>query len=44
MAENMDGHHIPVIKDWRLNEKSHGALEGICRADMALEYGDDQVR
>lgn len=41
MAEEIDIHHISVIKDWRLNEKSHGALEGLSRSDMALKYGDE---
>lgn len=26
IAEEMDIHHIPIIKDYRLNEKSYGAL------------------
>jgi len=36
MADELDAHHIPVVKNWKLNEKSDGALEGLCKEDMAL--------
>ncbi|HQQ69715.1 MAG TPA: 2,3-bisphosphoglycerate-dependent phosphoglycerate mutase, partial [Alicycliphilus sp.] len=28
---------------WRLNERHYGALQGLNKADMAKQYGDDQV-
>ena len=34
---------VPVQNDWRLNERHYGALQGLNKADMALEYGDAQV-
>lgn len=34
---------IPVHRSWRLNERSYGALEGMKKAEIAAEYGDDQV-
>ncbi|MBS9766009.1 MAG: 2,3-diphosphoglycerate-dependent phosphoglycerate mutase [Flavobacteriaceae bacterium] len=34
---------IPVHKDWRLNEKSYGALQGMNKAETAEKYGDEQV-
>ncbi|MDE6265786.1 MAG: 2,3-diphosphoglycerate-dependent phosphoglycerate mutase [Muribaculaceae bacterium] len=34
----------PVIKDWRLNERFYGALQGLNKAETAREYGDEQVR
>lgn len=40
-AMNMD--YLPVEKDWRLNEKSYGAIQGLNKADTAKKYGDDQV-
>lgn len=34
---------LPVVKDWRLNERHYGALQGLNKAEMARQYGDDQV-
>jgi 2,3-bisphosphoglycerate-dependent phosphoglycerate mutase len=35
---------IPVQKDWRLNERHYGALQGLNKAETAQEHGDDQVK
>jgi 2,3-bisphosphoglycerate-dependent phosphoglycerate mutase len=32
-----------VHNDWRLNERHYGALQGLNKADMARQYGDQQV-
>jgi len=34
---------LPVKQDWRLNERHYGGLQGLNKADMAKEYGDEQV-
>ncbi|MDZ7724691.1 MAG: 2,3-diphosphoglycerate-dependent phosphoglycerate mutase [candidate division KSB1 bacterium] len=34
---------IPVIRDWRLNERHYGALQGLNKAETAAEHGEDQV-
>ena len=34
---------MPVQNDWRLNERHYGALQGLNKADMAREFGDEQV-
>jgi len=34
---------VPVQHDWRLNERHYGALQGLNKADMAKEYGEEQV-
>jgi 2,3-bisphosphoglycerate-dependent phosphoglycerate mutase len=34
---------LPVVKDWRLNERHYGSLQGLNKADMAREFGDEQV-
>jgi 2,3-bisphosphoglycerate-dependent phosphoglycerate mutase len=34
---------VPVRNDWRLNERHYGALQGLNKAEVAREYGDDQV-
>jgi 2,3-bisphosphoglycerate-dependent phosphoglycerate mutase len=35
---------IPVIKNWRLNERHYGALQGLNKAETAEKYGEDQVK
>lgn len=37
-----DRHWIPVIRDWRLNERHYGALQGLDKAATKEKYGDDQ--
>lgn len=34
---------VPTYKNWRLNEKSYGALQGMNKAETAEKYGEDQV-
>ena len=41
--DEMDRAWLPVVKDWRLNERHYGALQGLNKADMAKQYGDAQV-
>ena len=41
--DTMDRTWLPVVKDWRLNERHYGGLQGLNKADMAKEYGDEQV-
>ncbi|MBN9204140.1 2,3-diphosphoglycerate-dependent phosphoglycerate mutase [Methylibium sp. Pch-M] len=41
--DGMDRTWLPVIKDWRLNERHYGGLQGLNKADMAKQFGDEQV-
>lgn len=41
--DKMDRTWLPVVNDWRLNERHYGALQGLNKADMAKQYGDEQV-
>ena len=41
--DEMDCTWLPVVKHWRLNERHYGALQGLNKADMAAQYGDEQV-
>ncbi len=41
--EQMDRTWLPVVKNWRLNERHYGSLQGLNKADMAKQYGDAQV-
>jgi 2,3-bisphosphoglycerate-dependent phosphoglycerate mutase len=34
---------LPVVNDWRLNERHYGALQGLNKAETARQYGDEQV-
>src|SRR5881296_3374920 len=35
---------IPVIKDWRLNERHYGALQGLNKAETAAKHGEAQTK
>jgi 2,3-bisphosphoglycerate-dependent phosphoglycerate mutase len=39
----MDRLWIPVEKDWRLNERHYGALQGLNKAETAAKFGEAQV-
>ncbi len=43
VLDAMDRTWLPVVKHWRLNERHYGALQGLNKADMAKQYGDEQV-
>ena len=43
MLDEMDQMWIPVVRDWRLNERHYGALQGLNKAETAARYGDEQV-
>jgi len=42
--EELDLAWIPVVNDWRLNERHYGALQGLNKTETAAKYGDDQVK
>ena len=41
--EEMDRLWLPVEKDWRLNERHYGSLQGLNKAEMAQQFGEAQV-
>ena len=43
VLDAMDRTWLPVVKHWRLNERHYGALQGLNKADMARQYGEQQV-
>ena len=43
VLEEMDRLWLPVEKDWRLNERHYGALQGLNKAETATKFGDAQV-
>ncbi|MES0490573.1 MAG: 2,3-diphosphoglycerate-dependent phosphoglycerate mutase [Leptospirales bacterium] len=34
---------IPVFRNWRLNERHYGDLQGLNKSETAAKYGDEQV-
>lgn len=44
VLDGMDLMWIPVVRDWRLNERHYGALQGLNKAETAREYGEEQVQ
>ena len=41
--EELDQVWLPVRRDWRLNERHYGALQGLNKAETAEKHGEDQV-
>lgn len=44
IADECDLLWVKMVKNWRLNERHYGALQGLNKAETAKEYGDDQVK
>jgi 2,3-bisphosphoglycerate-dependent phosphoglycerate mutase len=42
--DQMDLLWIPVERDWRLNERHYGALQGLNKAETTAKYGEEQVK
>ena len=43
-ADEIDCHYIPVIKNWRLNERHYGALQGLNKLETVEKHGKEQVQ
>lgn len=35
---------VPIVEDWRLNERHYGGLTGLDKAETARKHGEDQVK
>jgi 2,3-bisphosphoglycerate-dependent phosphoglycerate mutase len=44
VMDEMDLMWMPVLNDWRLNERHYGALQGLNKAQTAEKYGEAQVK
>ena len=42
--DGLDLMWIPVIRNWRLNERHYGALQGLNKTETAQKFGEDQVK
>lgn len=43
VLDKIDRCWLPVVKDWHLNERHYGALQGLNKADTAHKVGAEQV-
>ncbi|MEG2337058.1 MAG: 2,3-diphosphoglycerate-dependent phosphoglycerate mutase, partial [Bacteroidales bacterium] len=44
VLEEMDLLWIPIEKNWRLNEKHYGVLQGLDKVETSQKYGEAQVK
>jgi len=42
--EEMNLMWIPIINNWRLNERHYGGLQGLNKAETAAKHGEEQVK
>ena len=42
--DQMDLMWIPIHREWRLNERHYGALQGLNKAESAQQMGEEQVK
>jgi len=44
ILDQLDLLWLPVLRDWRMNERHYGALQGLNKAQTTATYGEAQVR
>ena len=44
VLDEMELMWIPVVRDWRLNERHYGDLQGLNKAETTAKFGVEQVR
>jgi 2,3-bisphosphoglycerate-dependent phosphoglycerate mutase len=44
LLDEMDLMWLPVHRDWRLNERHYGALQGLNKAETTMKFGEAQVK
>jgi 2,3-bisphosphoglycerate-dependent phosphoglycerate mutase len=44
VLDQVDQVWLPVYKEWRLNERHYGALQGLNKAETAARHGEEQVK
>lgn len=44
VLETIGQKDIPIIKDWHLNERNYGDLQGQNKAEAVEKYGEEQVK
>jgi 2,3-bisphosphoglycerate-dependent phosphoglycerate mutase len=43
VLDELDQLWLPVFRDWRLNERHYGALQGLNKAETAAQHGEEQT-
>ena len=43
VLDELDAMWLPTEHNWRLNERHYGALQGLNKAETAVQYGEEQV-
>ena len=43
VLDELDQMWVPVVRDWRLNERHYGGLQGLNKSETAQKYGEEQV-
>jgi 2,3-bisphosphoglycerate-dependent phosphoglycerate mutase len=44
VMQEMELEWVPVERAWQLNERHYGALQGLSKPEMAVQYGEAQVK
>ena len=44
VLDELDQMWLPVVRNWRLNERHYGALQGLNKAETAAKHGEAQVK
>ena len=44
VMEDMDLLWVPVVRNWRLNERHYGDLQGLNKAETTAKFGEEQVK
>jgi 2,3-bisphosphoglycerate-dependent phosphoglycerate mutase len=42
--EDLDLLWVPVVRNWRLNERHYGDLQGLNKAETTAKFGEEQVK
>ena len=44
VLDELDQMWLPVVRNWRLNERHYGALQGLNKSETAAKHGEEQVK
>lgn len=44
VLDELDQMWLPVVRDWHLNERHYGALQGLNKSETAAKHGEEQVK
>ncbi len=44
VLDELDQMWLPIVRNWRLNERHYGALQGLNKSETAAKHGEEQVK